>query len=132
VEPSGDIQRQIDEMELVGPAPAAVPAREPKPLEPDPNCGHRPTKEWPDEFTAITNRATFKRYNDNKWRAWDPNNPWTLGKEAIEDCAKLLDRESRENFQRRKPLKAATPAILLLLLLQFRLSNLKRQTKQRH
>jgi hypothetical protein len=65
-------------------APAAVPAPTPKPLKPDPNCGHQPTERWLNKFTAVTYMGTFslnfRRHNNNKWRVWDPENPQTLGK----------------------------------------------------
>jgi hypothetical protein len=51
---------------ILAAAPATAPAIKAKPVESGPDCGHQPTKRWPDESTAIIdNITTYKRYDDN-------------------------------------------------------------------
>jgi hypothetical protein len=61
-------------------------------LELDPNCGHRPTKKWPNEFACVdaSLSGTYRRYNDDKWRFWDPADS-RLGKEVDKWYQKFLE-----------------------------------------
>jgi hypothetical protein len=80
-------------------APAAVSTPTPIPLEPDPNCGHQPRRKWPNEFTVIFNQESFKHYNDNKWRIWDPANHTVIGEEDDEIDHQILETQSDANYK---------------------------------
>jgi hypothetical protein len=77
-------------------APTAVSAPTPKLLEPDPNCGHQPSERWPNEFTLVCRyTGTFRLYNDDKWRHWDPVN---LEIREADSCKQsILEHESKSN-----------------------------------
>jgi hypothetical protein len=53
--------------------------------------------------------TAFRRYNDNKWRVWDPENTWIIVKEANLKIAWMLNTQSEENFYNR--VKNPTPAV---------------------
>jgi hypothetical protein len=101
-------------------APTAAPAvtlkpRIPKPVANDPNYGHQPSDMWPNETTAILpDGATYRRYDDDIWRPWNPRTPWVISEEPEACIGRFLDLQQARNYQHRKK---ATPATVLPALL---------------